>query len=56
MNDVELGQMKLHEEIQVCTNLFVRRVLGGWIYRQEYEIAGGHFACNQVFVPFPNSN
>ncbi len=52
MEDEELYSMKLHDEKELWSNLYVMRVPGGWIYRQDTEQAGGHWMTSATFVPF----
>ena len=52
----QLREMKLHDELRF-SNLTVLKVLGGWIYTQQYktfgEGVGTRWLTTSVFVPEP---
>lgn len=37
MSEQELKGMKLHDEIGLGAGIFIRRVIGGWIYWRTYQ-------------------
>lgn len=51
MDKADLINMELHEERNVASGVFVRRVVGGWIY-EYYETVNGCVSA-AVFVPIP---
>lgn len=52
MGEFAIYEMDLHDEIQLWQGFYVVRVPGGWIYRNDTEQVGGHYASATTFVPF----
>ncbi len=50
----KLYNMDLHDELEIWKGMYVIRVPGGWIYRNDMEQAGGTWQDSSVFVPFDN--
>lgn len=53
----ELLRMNLHQQKRIHTkndgNIFITRVMGGWIYEMEISKNGGDYErINPVFVPY----
>ncbi len=47
----DIYEMKLHDEIEVDTDLHILRVPGGWLYKTFSECAGGWFISSE-FVAY----
>ena len=53
MEETTIYTLKLHEELRLNKLETVRRVAGGWIYK-EYGNQIAHVCVSMVFVPYNN--